>query len=79
MYEIRLNDKTKDQFVKAMKIKLLEKGMKVKDLADELDRPVSNIYNFISAKDRPNRFLAAEIAQALGMNPKDWRDSNAED
>ena len=78
MYEIRLNDKTKEQYVKAMKIKLLEKGIKVKDLAEKIDRPASNIYNFISSKGRPNRFLAAEIAQALGMAPKDWS-GNGED
>lgn len=73
LYEILLNKSEREKFMLVAKIKMIEKGWSAKDLAEEIDRPVSSVYNFFSNKKRINRFLAAEIADALDMVQSEWR------
>ncbi len=72
MYEVRLKQNTKKQFVALARRKMKAKGWSVADLAAAINRPVSTVYSFFSHYDRDNRFIAAEIAKALGINPKRW-------
>lgn len=74
MYELRLRPAEKQKFVNVARHRLASKGMTLKDLADEIGRPVNSVYGFFNSyKTKPNRFIAAEIANTLDMTQADWR------
>lgn len=73
MYEIRLTGPARQRFIAVAKERMKEKKMKMGDLAKQLDRPINSVYNFFSNANRPNRFIAAEIAEFLEIKPEDWR------
>ena len=74
MYELHLQPSEKNKFVNVARDRLEKKGMTLKDLAKEIGRPVNSIYGFFNnSKKKPNRFLAAEIANSLNMTQTDWR------
>lgn len=74
MYELRLTKTEKQKFVDVARYRLHKRGMTLKDLADEVGRPVNSVYGFFNSyQKKPNRFLAAEIARVLEMQSKDWR------
>lgn len=72
MYELRLNNVTKQKFVASAKNKLSERGMTIRDLAKQIGRPVNSLYCFFSNDKKQNKFVAAEIANALEMKREDW-------
>ena len=74
MYELRLNPREKMAFVNVARYRLADRKMTIKDLAVQIDRPVNTVYGFFNSyQKKPNRFLAAEIARVLEMEPNDWR------
>jgi hypothetical protein len=74
MYELRLSPSEKEKFVNVARYRLYNRNMTLKDLAAKIDRPVNSVYGFFNSyKKKPNRFLAAEIANALNMKQSDWR------
>lgn len=73
MYELRLGKQAKVRFVAVAKEKLERRGWTIKRLAAEMHRPSNSVYHFFSHDDKPNRFLAAEIANILNMKESDWR------
>ncbi len=74
MYELRLQPSEKQKFVNVARYRLSKRGMTLKDLADEIGRPVNSVYGFFNNyKKKPNRFIAAEIANTLDMTQADWR------
>ena len=42
----------------------------MEDLAKEINRPVSSVSGFFYKNSIQNRFMAAEIAKALDINPR---------
>lgn len=76
--EIRLNSKEHIKFLKVMHKKLDKKGLLTKDLAKEIGVSPRSIYNFESDTTRdPSRYLAAKIANYLGIEPKDYKDKSS--
>ena len=73
MYELRLTKNQKQKFVNVVRYRLAHNDMTLKDLAEQIGRPVNTVYNFMSHDNRANRFLAAEIAEKLEMKPEEWR------
>lgn len=59
-------------FLNAMDKKLQEDGKTIQDLAKDLDVSERSIYNFRSEKKKRSKFLAAKIANALELKPKDY-------
>ena len=72
MYELYLVGQAREKFNTSAKRKMRAKGWDMKVLAAELGRTPESIYSFFAHKDRPMRFLAAEIATKLEMTRKDW-------
>ena len=66
MYEL----KEDVDFVSIVRERMQEKGWNEKNLAEEIGRPCSSVYGFFSKKNK-SRFLAAEIALALGIEEGD--------
>lgn len=74
MYELKLSPSAKQKFVNVARHRLSVRKMTLKDLADEIGRPVNSVYGFFNNyKKKPNRFIAAEIANVLNMTQADWR------
>lgn len=73
MYEVNLYGKNRERFKAAVKKKMEEQRISYKELAEKINRPVNSIYCFMNDDRRPNRFLAAEIAEALDIKQRDWR------
>ena len=71
-YELTLMSTNKERFKSAVKAKLQEKHMTLVSLAELINRPLSTVYNFMYNKKKPNRFVAAEIANALGIEYADY-------
>lgn len=67
MYEINLSSKGKKKFVQDAKAIMKEKGITLAELAKQINRPVGSLYCFFGNGKIKNRFLAAEIADALEM------------
>ena len=75
MYELRLTRQQKDRFVNVARNRLVQRKMTLKDLAEQIERPVNSVYGFFNSSkshQKPNKFLAAEIANALEMESRDW-------
>lgn len=70
MYEVKLTPKSRNRFIATVRRRMIARGWNMKDLAREMDRPVSSVYSFFSHDSRGNRFLAAEIAKILEINPR---------
>lgn len=73
MYELRLVGRARVRFVAEARRRMAEKGLTMSDLAEMTGRPVNSIYCFFGNAGVQNRFLAAEIAEALGIKGKKWR------
>ena len=72
MYELYLTGQARERFNAAAKRKMRAKKWNVKVLAAELGRTPESVYSFFAHKNRPMRFLAAEIATKLEMTREDW-------
>jgi DNA-binding XRE family transcriptional regulator len=74
MREIRLNAKEHSRFLEVMEQKMSEQDLSIEDLAERIGVKKQSIYNFRTDTSRnPSKFLAAKIANLLGLTPKDWR------
>ena len=73
MIEVVLSETEYARFTAEAKKRMRMRRWKNFDLARKIGRPVESVNRFFSAKGKPSRFLAAEIALALDMTPKDWK------
>lgn len=73
MIEIVLTREEYVNFTAEAKKRMRIKGWSAKVLAKKIGRPVESVYMFFSPNNKPSRFLAAEIANALEMEQKDWQ------
>lgn len=73
MIEIVLSKKEYIKFTAEARKRMRIKGWNIEHLAEHIGRPINSVYDFFSRKKRTSRFLAAEIAEALDMESKDWR------
>ena len=71
-YELTLTAQSKEAFKTVVKQKLEDKHISLVELAKLIDRPLATVYNFMYNKNRANRFVAAEIANALDINRNDF-------
>ena len=74
MIEIVLTKNEYIKFTAEARKRMRIKGWSADDLAKQINRPVSSVYNFFSKNRKPSRYLAAEIAKALDMNKRYWKD-----
>ena len=70
MYEVKLTPKSRKQFIATARSRMSARGWNMNDLAKAINRPGNSVYSFFSHDSRSNRFLAAEIAKALDINPR---------
>ena len=70
MIEIVLTKNEYIKFTAEARKRMRIKGWSTEDLAKQINRPVSSVYNFFSKNRKPSRYLAAEIAKALDMNKR---------
>ena len=73
MIEVVLSETEYSRFTAEAKKRMRMRRWKNFDLAQKIGRPVGSVSRFFSEKESPSRFLAAEIAVALDMTPKDWK------
>ena len=78
MIEIVLSKKEHILFVAEARKRMRIKGLSTDDLAKQINRPVSSVYNFFSKNRKPSRYLAAEIAKALDMNKRYWKEEGSD-
>ena len=68
MIELTLNHEQWLKFTAEAKKKMGLKGWSLIDLSIRTGRPIGSIRNFFTKGNSHSRFLAAEIANVLGMN-----------
>lgn len=75
MREIRLNtEKELQRFLAAVEMKMSERDLDNKMLAEELGVAVQSIYNFRTDNSRKrSKYLAAKLADFLEIRPYEWR------
>lgn len=72
--EIKLNAKEHEKFCKAMHKKLKKRKMTVRDFAPTIGVAEKSIYNFEKDTTKnPSRYLAAKIANELGITSDEYR------
>ena len=67
MIELNLSQEEWIKFIALAKKKMTERGLSVNNLADGIGRPRGSVRNFFAKNSNHSRFLAAEIAEYLGM------------
>lgn len=72
MIEIVLSDKEWVKFTAEAKKRMRMKGWSNKKLAESIGKNENSVSRFF-AKNCSSRFMAAEIANVLGMKRKDWK------
>lgn len=65
MYELDMTEEEYKNFIKKVKVKMLELGITERDLARKVGYSTSTIYGFFAG--RYSRFLAAAISKELGV------------
>lgn len=78
MIEIVLTKNEYIKFTAEARKRMRIKGWSTDDLAKQINRPVSSVYNFFSKNRKPSRYLAAEIAKALDMNKRYWKEERSD-
>ena len=78
MIEIILTKNEYIKFTAEARKRMRIKGWSTEDLAKQINRPVSSVYNFFSKNRKPSRYLAAEIAKALDMNKRYWKEERSD-
>ena len=78
MIEIVLTKNEYIKFTAEARKRMRIKGWSTDDLAKQIKRPVSSVYNFFSKSRKPSRYLAAEIAKALDMNKRYWKEERSD-
>ena len=78
LIEIVLSKKEHILFVAEARKRMRIKCWSTEDLAKQINRPVSSVYNFFSKNRKPSRYLAAEIAKALDMNKRYWKEEGSD-
>ena len=78
MIEIVLSKNEYIKFTAEARKRMRIKGWSTEELAKQINRPVSSVYNFFSKSIKPSRYLAAEIAKALDMNKRYWKEERSD-
>ena len=70
MYEVKLTPKSRKRFIATARSRMSARGWNMNDLAKAINRPVSSVSGFFYKNSIQDRFMAAEIAKALDINPR---------
>lgn len=71
-YELIVTNKQKKRFKQVLRAKMADKGIRISDLAKMTGYSPRSIYNFMSVNSW-NRFMAAALAENLGISEEEWR------
>lgn len=72
-YELRMTEKQKARFIAAVRKRMEERKMSIRQLAKETGYAESSVYQFLGNTKIQNRFLAAKIAFVLGIRRDEWK------
>ena len=72
MLELQLDRREKVLFLRVAEKRMKEKRLTKKQLAEKINRPYGSVRNYFYDLATRNKFLTAEIANALDIKESDW-------
>ena len=72
MLELQLDRREKVLFLRVAEKRMKEKRITKKQLAEKINRPYGSVRNYFYDLATMNKFLTAEIANALDIKESDW-------
>lgn len=72
MLELQLDRREKVLFLRVAEKRMKEKKLTKKQLAEKINRPYGSVRNYFYDLATMNKFLTAEIANALDIKESDW-------
>lgn len=72
MLELQLDRREKVLFLRVAEKRMKEKKLTKKQLAEKINRPYGSVRNYFYDLATRNKFLTAEIANALDIKESDW-------
>ena len=72
MLELQLDRREKVLFLRVAEKRMKEKRITKKQLAEKINRPYGSVRNYFYDLATRNKFLTAEIANALDIKESDW-------
>ena len=72
MLELQLDRREKVLFFRLAEKRMKEKRITKKQLAEKINRPYGSVRNYFYDLATMNKFLTAEIANALDIKESDW-------
>ena len=72
LLELQLNRREKVLFLRVAEKRMKEKKLTKKQLAEKINRPYGSVRNYFYDLATMNKFLTAEIANALDIKESDW-------
>ena len=72
MLELQLDRREKVLFLRVAEKRMKEKMLTKKQLAEKINRPYGSVRNYFYDLATRNKFLTAEIANALDIKESDW-------
>ena len=72
MLELQLDRREKVLFLRVVEKRMKEKKLTKKQLAEKINRPYGSVRNYFYDLATRNKFLTAEIANALDIKESDW-------
>ena len=72
LLELQLDRREKVLFLRVAEKRMKEKKLTKKQLAEKINRPYGSVRNYFYDLATMNKFLTAEIANALDIKESDW-------
>ena len=72
LLELQLDRREKVLFLRVAEKRMKEKKLTKKQLAEKIHRPYGSVRNYFYDLATRNKFLTAEIANALDIKESDW-------
>ena len=72
MLELQLDRREKVLFLRVAEKRMKEKKLTKKQLAEKINRPYGSVRNYFYDLATRNKFLTADIANALDIKESDW-------
>lgn len=72
LLELQLDRREKVLFLRVVEKRMKEKKLTKKQLAEKINRPYGSVRNYFYDLATMNKFLTAEIANALDIKESDW-------
>lgn len=72
LLELQLDRREKVLFLRVAEKRMKEKRITKKQLAEKINRPYGSVRNYFYDLATMNKFLTAEIANALDIKESDW-------